>query len=67
MNTFDDLLGQTTNINAMGVYERTESTVSLVCYAGLLFGYGFVSDILIKTEERRWMKTLRYPGEIYIQ
>ncbi|XP_041359185.1 ceramide kinase-like isoform X1 [Gigantopelta aegis] len=53
--------GQTTDLGSMGIFEKTNTSSTLVSYTGLLFGYGFVADILVKTDERRWMRRMRYP------
>ncbi|XP_050402826.1 ceramide kinase [Patella vulgata] len=35
-----------------------------LAFAGLLFSYGVMSDLIKKSEERRWMKVMRYPVSI---
>ncbi|XP_071117640.1 ceramide kinase-like [Haliotis cracherodii] len=49
--------GEVNNFNIFGIYEPGK----LVCFSGLLFAYGFFSDVIKKTDEKRWMKTFRYP------
>ncbi|XP_071118564.1 ceramide kinase-like [Haliotis cracherodii] len=52
--------GETTGFNIFGIYEPGK----LLSYSGLLFAHGFTSAVIKKTEEKRWMKTFRYPYAI---
>ncbi|XP_046563979.1 ceramide kinase-like [Haliotis rubra] len=49
--------GETIGFNIFGIYEPGK----LLSYSGLLFAHGFSSAIIKKTDEKRWMKTFRYP------
>ncbi|XP_067677418.1 ceramide kinase-like [Haliotis asinina] len=49
--------GEVNNYNILGIYEPGK----LVCYSGLLFGYGLYSKAIKITSDKRWMKKLRYP------
>ncbi|XP_067677417.1 ceramide kinase-like [Haliotis asinina] len=55
--------GETVGFNIFGVYEPGK----LLSYSGLLFAHGFSSALIKKTDEKRWMKTFRYPYVIVTQ
>ncbi|XP_067677448.1 ceramide kinase-like [Haliotis asinina] len=48
----------------MNIISVHEYPGPLIGYAGVALAYGFWSDLLIKTDDSRWLKTLRYQVSI---
>ncbi|XP_025109577.1 ceramide kinase-like isoform X3 [Pomacea canaliculata] len=49
--------GESHLVNMNAIFEPGK----LIHYSGLHLGYGFFSEIIKKSEDRRWMKKARYP------
>ncbi|PVD23491.1 hypothetical protein C0Q70_16763 [Pomacea canaliculata] len=52
--------GESHLVNILAIFEPSK----LIHYSGLHLGYGIFSELIKKSEDRRWMKKARYPYAI---